>query len=214
MKPIASAAAFQVAFDVSRETMDRLTVFEALLLRWSHRINLVSRHSLPQRWRRHFADSAQLWRYCPSGAKLWLDIGSGAGFPGMVIAAIAVEQRPGLQVILAESNLRKAAFLAEAARACQLPVAVTGARIEACAAQGADVISARALAPLDRLIDLAKKHRAPGGICLFLKGEAVHNELARAHAVWRFAHRLHPSVTDPRAAVVEIGAIADEGRSA
>jgi 16S rRNA (guanine527-N7)-methyltransferase len=198
---------FRAAFDVSRETMARLGSHLALLERWNPRINLVSRSTLADAWSRHFADSAQLWRLRPPDARLWLDLGSGAGFPGLVIAALAAEASPGLHVRLVESDQRKAAFLREAARAAGLSVEVLDARIESLPPQGADVVSARALAPLAGLLPMLEKHRRPGGIGLFPKGGAVHKEIADASGHWRFDHKIYASLIEQKAAIVEIGAI-------
>jgi len=199
------AEAFQAAFGVSRETMQRLEAHLQLLEQWNPRINLVSRASMANAWDRHFADSAQLWRLRPPAARLWLDLGSGAGFPGLVIAALAAET-PDLQVRLVESDQRKAAFLATVIRATGVPATVVPERIEALEPQGADVASARALAPLDTLLAMLEKHRRQGGTGLFLKGASVHKEIAEAAVHWHFDHAIHPSLTDPRAAIVEIGA--------
>jgi 16S rRNA (guanine527-N7)-methyltransferase len=195
------------ACDVSRETLERLRVHQRLLDQWNPRINLVSRASLPHAWDRHFADSAQLWRLAPAGARLWLDLGAGAGFPGLVVAAIAAERAPNLHVHLIESDGRKATFLRTVARAAGLAVTVTDARIEMTPGVGADILSARALAPLDTLLAHAERHRRETGICLFPKGETVHNEIAEARRIWQFEPRIHPSLTDPRAAIIEIGAM-------
>jgi 16S rRNA (guanine527-N7)-methyltransferase len=202
-----AAAEFAAAFGVPRETMARFEAHRALLEQWNRRINLVSAASLADVWRRHVADSAQLWALCPESAGTWLDLGSGAGFPGLVIAALAADARPGLRVSLVESDQRKAAFLEAAARAAGLAVTVLTARAAALPPQRADVVSARALAPLAELLALAEKHRKPSGICLFPKGEAVHKEVADARARWHFDLRIHPSRTDSRAAIVEIGAM-------
>jgi 16S rRNA (guanine527-N7)-methyltransferase len=204
---IATGEAFRRAFDVSRETMTRLEAHRGLLEAWNRRINLVSRASLDDVWHRHFADSAQLWGLRPAGARHWLDLGAGAGFPGLVIAALAAEQMPGLRVTLVESDQRKAVFLRAAAQAADLAVTVLAERAERLPGQLADVVSARAVAPLSQLLALAEKHLAPQGICLFPKGGTVHKEIADARARWRFDHRMHPSRTDSRAAIVEIGAM-------
>jgi 16S rRNA (guanine527-N7)-methyltransferase len=206
--PTRTPEAFRAAFDVSRETMRRLEAIEGLLRRWNARINLVSEASMGEVWHRHFADSAQLWSLRPPGGRHWLDLGAGAGFPGLVIAAIAAEAEPELTMGLVESDARKAAFLDAAAVAAGLKVMVHRDRIEHLPAQSADVVSARALAPLDVLLAHAKKHLGTGGIGLFPKGRTVHKEITDAAARWRFDHRIHPSRTDPDAAIVEIGAIA------
>lgn len=187
--------------------MQRFEIHFDLLRRWNPRINLVSRASIADAWARHFADSAQLWAHRPRNASRWLDLGSGAGFPGLVIAAIAADAAPDLHVELVESDQRKAEFLGTVARAAGLSVTVAARRIEDLSPAGADVVSARALAPLSILLAAVEKHRRPGGIGLFPKGAAVHNELAEAKAHWRFEHKLHPSLTEAKAAIVEIGAI-------
>src|SRR5690606_10315113 len=131
---------------------------------------------------------------------------SGAGFPGLVIAILAREAAPDLRLHLVESDQRKCAFLRQVAIDTGLAVDITPARIESLPPQTADVVSARALASLTRLLAHAEKHLAPGGIGLFPKGRTVHNELAEAKQSWRFACRVHPSITDPEAAIVETGA--------
>jgi 16S rRNA (guanine527-N7)-methyltransferase len=199
--------AFSRAFDVSRETLARLEIHVALLRRWNPRINLVAPSTLAAVWTRHVVDSAQLWALRPADCRLWLDLGAGAGFPGLVVAAFAVEAAPGMTVRLVESDQRKAAFLTTVAREAGLPVEVVAERWQRLAPQGADVVSARALAPLAELLEALEKHRRAGGIGLFPKGAAVHKEIAEASVRWRFDHKLTPSRTEPRAAILEIGAI-------
>lgn len=193
--------------DVPRETIDRFEAHLAMLERWNPRINLVSRASLAEAVVRHVADSAQLWRLAPAGARVWLDLGAGAGFPGLVIAGIAAAAQPALEVRLVESDLRKAAFLRAAAEAMGVRARVFDTRIEGLVPQHADVVSARALAPLTALLGYAEIHRKPSGTGLFPKGETVHKEIEAAAERWRFEHQIHPSQTEPRAAIVEVGAI-------
>lgn len=199
--------AFQQAYDVSREAMARFDRYVDLLHRWNPRINLVSAATLADVWDRHIADSAQLLDLAPPDARLWLDVGSGAGFPGLVIAALSPERRPGLTVRVVESDQRKAAFLATVIREAALPATVVAQRWDSLPPSAADVVSARALAPLADLLGIVEKHARPGGIGLFPKGEAVHKEIAEAAVRWRFEHRLTPSRTQPKAAIVEIGAV-------
>jgi 16S rRNA (guanine527-N7)-methyltransferase len=193
--------------DVSRETVARLDELCSLVSHWNKRLNLVGPGTIPQLWTRHVADSAQLWLLAPPSSTSWRDLGSGAGFPGLVIAVLGRELAPALRVDLVESDQRKAAFLATAIRALDLAARVHPARIEGLALAPAEVLSARALAPLSGLIGYATSQRRHDGIALFPKGETVHKELAEAAARWSFEHRLHPSLTDPRSAIVEIGAI-------
>ena len=193
---------------VSRETTDRLARLVTLLLNWNRKINLIGRGTEPEVWHRHVLDSAQLWPLRPAAARTWVDLGSGAGFPGLVIAILATELDPGLDVILVEGDQRKAAFLATAVRELDLNATVHADRVEACAPFAAGVVSARALAPLVRLLEMTAIHRSTDGTGLFPKGETVHKELAEAARHWRFEHRLHRSLTDPAAAIVEVGALA------
>lgn len=201
-----SASEVSAVVDVSRETLERLAIHHRLLVQWNPRINLVSRVSLGDVWRRHFADSAQLWLHADPDATSWIDLGAGGGFPGLVIAALAAEHSRKLRVRLVESDQRKATFLRTVIREAGLPASVVEKRIEVRPDEPAEIVSARALAPLATLLDHAEKHRAATGICLFPKGETVHNEMADAQRNWRFDAVLHPSLTDPRAAIVEIGA--------
>lgn len=193
-------------FRVSRETMHRLDTHVHLLNKWNPRINLVSRDSLAGVWHRHVADSAQLWLHCPKDCRVWLDLGSGGGFPGLVVAAFATGTTD-LLVRLVEADARKAAFLAEVVRRADLQAEVVNERIESLPVQMADVVSARALAPLSTLLDVTSKLRRQGGIGLFPKGRTVHKELDDASRAWRFEARIHPSLTDAEAGIVEIGAL-------
>lgn len=193
--------------DVSRETAERLDIYESLLRKWNPAINLVARSTLGDLRRRHFADSAQLLALAPDGAGSWVDLGSGGGFPGMVVAILGHELRPRLRVTLVESDLRKAAFLAEVARRTGIEVAVRAERAEALPPAAADVVSARALAPLRDLIGLAARHLAPGGVGLFPKGAQHEAELADALETYRFSLQKVPSRTDPQAVILSVGGI-------
>lgn len=193
--------------NVSRETIKRLEAYESLVRKWNPRINLVSPGSLDLLWTRHFADSAQLFHLAPPSATHWADLGSGGGFPGLVIAILAAEARPGLRITLVESDQRKAAFLAAAARALDISVDILAHRIEALAPLCAEVISARALAPLDTLLGYAERHVVPGGVALFPKGATVGAEIARALEHWRFSYQKEPSKTDAQGVILIIGGI-------
>lgn len=202
-----SVEAFSAAVDVSRETLDRLTAYEALLRKWNVAINLVSPQTLSQVWTRHFLDSAQIFALGPDTARTWADLGSGGGFPGLVIAVLAAEKRPDLAVTLVESDRRKSAFLITAARELGLSVAVKSERIEALAPLQADILSARALAPLTDLLGFAERHLAPGGICLFPKGARWREELAPARERWSFQLDPHPSETESEAVILQIDGV-------
>lgn len=189
---------------VSRETEARLEEFADQLRKWNPRINLVSRPSLAQLDRRHIDDSAQLFALCPPGARNWLDIGSGGGFPGLVIAILAADAAPQLHVTLVESDQRKAAFLATAARASRVDVTIHPQRAEALPPQAADVLSARALAPLPQLLRHAERHLAPTGRAVFPKGAGHETELTEALASWRFSVQKIPSRTDPAGVILVV----------
>lgn len=196
---------FAEVFDVSRETMDRLVIYAGLLGKWNPKINLVANSTLANIWHRHMADSAQIWALAPEGARTWLDIGSGAGFPGLVIAAIAAEKAPELVVTLVESDRRKSVFLQTVAREMGVTAKVITKRIEALEPQKADILSARALAPLTQLFEFAEKHRKTDGICLFPKGARVNSELTEASSCWHMSYETFPSVTDQDAVILRIG---------
>lgn len=190
---------------VSRETLARLDAFEALVRRWSPRINLVSSRDLAALRHRHSLDSAQLLAHAPSAARNWVDLGSGGGFPGIVIAILAAEHRPSLRMTLVESDQRKSVFLRTAVRELALRVDILTRRIEAAAPPARfDVVSARALAPLPRLVPLAAPWCAEGGIFLFPKGESVEEELTAAAGSWHIAFDRLPSATAPGACILKI----------
>lgn len=206
--PPLTADDFQRRTDVSRETLARLETYAALLAKWQKAINLVAPNTLSDIWSRHFLDSAQLLPLAPAGARRWLDLGSGGGFPGLVIAAMGVPE-----VHLVESDQRKAAFLREAARAMSVPATVHVQRIEAVdpaalhqAMGGApDVISARALAPLPELLPLAQRLAGAGTLYLFPKGRQAEDELTAAQRYWTIGMvDMLPSQTDPAARILRI----------
>lgn len=191
---------------VSRETFERLALLVELLTKWQRTINLVAPATLPQVWRRHIADSLQVVELAPPTARIWVDLGSGGGFPGLVVAAVLAD-REGAQVHLVESDTRKAAFLREASRLARLPVEVHAQRIEKVAsglAAGCDVVSARALAPLPKLLDLAAPFLAAGALGVFLKGKDATRELTDAAKGWTLEVELAPSHTDPDGRIVVV----------
>lgn len=184
-------------FGVSRETVERLDAIVALLRKWQGTINLVAPASLPHVWTRHVADSLQLVPFAGERRR-WVDLGSGAGFPGLIVAA-ALAESPGTDITLVESDTRKAAFLREAARIAELPVTVLPNRIEQVAARiapGVEVVSARALAPLPTLLALAEPFLAQGALGLFPKGQDVDNELTEASKSWNVEATVSESRTD------------------
>jgi 16S rRNA (guanine527-N7)-methyltransferase len=190
---------------VSDDALARLDKFAALLTDWHRRINLIAPSTLPHIWTRHIADSLQLLPLAPN-AKIWVDLGSGGGFPGIPLAC-ALAQTPGADVHLVESNGKKAAFLREAVRITGVPATVHPERIENFGDSfggNADVVTARALAPLKSLCDQAFPLLAKGAIGLFLKGQDVEAELTEAAKYWTVEAGLKPSVTSRDGVIVVV----------
>ena len=188
---------------VSRETWARLDHFVAMLLRRQQTLNLVAASTLPQLWTRHVADSLQLVPLAPD-ARTWIDLGAGAGFPGLVIAC-ALAQTPGTQIHLVESKQKKAAFLRDVAAALSLPAIVHARRIEDFVADNMhsfDAVTARALAPLDKLLGYTIPLLKTGAVGLFPKGRDVAAELTQASKSWRIESELIPSKTDPQGRIL------------
>lgn len=189
---------------VSRETMERLEAYHGMLLKWQRTINLVAPSTLPAAWDRHFVDSAQLFFLASSSAKNWLDLGSGGGFPGLVIAVMAEEQRPDLSVTLVESDTRKCGFMREAARTMGVRVSILSQRISNIPKQSADVVTARALSNLTSLISYAQPHVDAGACLLFPKGESYQAELETIPLHWQTQVETFQSVTDPSATILRL----------
>ncbi|MEX0591160.1 MAG: 16S rRNA (guanine(527)-N(7))-methyltransferase RsmG [Xanthobacteraceae bacterium] len=187
---------------VSHETIVRLDQFVELFVRWQRAVQLVANSTLPKLWTRHIADSVQLVDLAPD-AKTWADLGSGGGFPGLVIA-LAIADRPGAFVHLIESNTRKAAFLREAARITRAPVKVHAERIESVSKRisPVDVVTARALASLPRIIEFSEPFLRAGALGIFLRGQDVDNELTEAAKSWKIQSKVLPSQTDPRGKIL------------
>ncbi|MEM9898207.1 MAG: 16S rRNA (guanine(527)-N(7))-methyltransferase RsmG [Pseudomonadota bacterium] len=191
------------AQNVSRETLARFEVYAGLLQKWNKQINLVSRKSLDDLWARHFLDSAQIWDLRESHQKKWLDLGSGGGFPGAVIAILAAEDG-SVDVTLVESDRRKAAFLREVSRHTEARFDVVAERIEELPPMGADVVSARALAPLSELLGHAAVHGSGHVVGIFLKGARVQEEIDEAKKDWHFNCERRTSVTDTSASILKV----------
>ena len=187
---------------ISALATERLQILVGLLAKWNAAINLVSPASLAEVWTRHVADSAQVLDAAPIRRARWLDMGSGAGFPGIVIALITADTPNPVEMTLVESDRRKAAFLSTVSRETGVPMIIQAARIEAVVPQNADTVSARALAPLVRLCSFAERHLATGGTALFLKGGHYAAEIAEARRTWSFALDVRKSSTDPAGAVL------------
>lgn len=190
-------------WNVSRETYERLTAYHDLVLKWSPKINLISKSSIPDLWERHIWDSAQVVDIAPKTGS-WVDIGSGGGFPGIVAAIFSKESTPERVVTMIESDHRKAAFLRTVVRELRLNAQVLVKRVEAATPQNADILSARALSDLSHLLEFAKRHLNPNGVALFPKGETWEKEVNAASESWSFHCNAHTSRTNPRAAILEI----------
>ena len=193
---------FTAQVDVSRETLDMLKRYAGLLRQWNSKINLVSPRTLDSLWSRHFLDSAQLLACAPSAGH-WVDLGSGGGFPGAVVAILSGSNQ---RTTLIESDQRKATFLRAVARKT-VPFTVISDRIEEAVPQNADVVSARALAPLPVLLDYVSRHLSPSGIAVLPKGRKADDELREALEHWRFDCETYPSKTDPDAVILTLGEI-------
>ena len=190
---------------VSHETTERLEHFVDLLLQWQKKINLIARSTIPELWTRHIADSLQLTSLAPA-ARVWVDLGTGAGFPGLIVACVLAGEA-GACVHLIESNEKKAAFLREAIRLLAVPAIVHSTRIEDFVANfrgQPEVVTARALAPLVVLLDLAAPLLETGAKGLFLKGQDVDAELTEATKYWTIEATLVPSKTNPLGRAVVI----------
>jgi 16S rRNA (guanine527-N7)-methyltransferase len=198
-----SAEGFAKIIGVSRETHDHLQDFVTLLKSWNRRINLVGRDTIGDIWRRHILDSAQLFRLIPPGTRTLVDLGSGAGLPGLILAVMGV---PGVHLI--ESDGRKAVFLREAIRVTRAPAVVHLARIDRIQPFIVDVVTARALAPLSELLRISEQFRDARTICVFPKGRMVEEELTEATKAWHMQVHRQPSLADPLGAILRLEAIA------
>ena len=197
--------------DVSRETMNRLEVYSKLLEKWNPAINLVSKTTLKNKWHRHFLDSAQLWQHLPDYAKILVDIGSGAGFAGLVLAIIALEKKPLLKFVLIESDSRKCAFMRNVSRETGIDINILTNRIENVEGLQADIVTARALATLSQLLTYSKDILKDGGTCLFLKGDTYVNEVYEAKKSWGFMLKERQRVTHQNRRILQLTGIKHAG---
>ena len=200
-----------IAGDVSRETFDSLVELDRLLHRWNVRINLVASSTISESWRRHVLDSAQLWPLLDGVADI-ADLGSGGGFPGLVLGALLTE-RPGGTIRLIESNRKKAAFLQTVTGELGIPARTIAERIERAVAEirAPQVITARALAPLSDLFELAEAWFAAGARGLFHKGRDYEREIEESTDKWQFDLIIHPSRIDVRSVVLEVSNVKRTG---
>ena len=190
--------------DVSRETLEKLERFSDLVGKWSKSINLVGKSTVSDSWNRHIIDSAQLFMLAPAQFKTWLDIGSGGGLPGIVIAILAEQLNPNARITLVESDQRKAQFLRTARRTFGLDIEIFAERIEEIPPLASDIVSARALGDLSQLLSFACKHGSASGVALFPKGRRYSEEIRSARNDWSFDVVARASMTDNEAKVLVV----------
>lgn len=184
---------------VSRETMSRLEAYVRLLAAWNARVNLVGRNTIGEVWLRHILDSSQLFPLLPRRARRIIDLGTGAGLPGLILAIMGVPE-----VHLVESNKKKANFLAEAISLTGAPARLHAQRSEAMKRESFDIVTARALAPLPDLLAFAEPFIGPNTVCLFHKGQGVAAELTEAAKGWNMAVERLPSATDKSGTILKL----------
>ena len=188
-------------YDVSRETFDKFLTFAALIEKWTKSINLIAGSTANDIFQRHIWDSVQVFQ--PFSGK-WVDMGSGGGFPGVVIAILTQSQSLTGEVVLIESDQRKATFLRTCARQLDVPITVIANRIERVEPQDAKIVSARALSRLTNLFDLSAQHLSADGMAIFQKGSRWRLEINEARKDWLFSYEAVPSKTDKDAAILKI----------
>ena len=192
------------SLNVSRETSERLKLLVDLLKKWNPRINLVSKSTLEEVWTRHILDSAQIFGLVDKPVAKWVDIGSGGGFPGLVVAILSMDDNSEFETTLIESDQRKCAFLRTVLRETGVCGRVLAKRIEEADPQHADILSARALAELGLLFTFAERHLSKGGTMLFPKGVTWEKELHAAQESWSFSHEVITSKTEPNSVILKV----------
>lgn len=197
----------EIGVSVSRETIQHLEAFGELTAKWTAKINLIAKSTVPDIWNRHIIDSAQVFQYSDN-PRHWVDIGSGGGFPGIVMAIIAKELSPNTKFTLIESDARKCTFLRTAIREFGLNAYVIPQRIEKAAPQGADIVSARALASIEDLLPMIEMHLRPEGQALLMKGRTYAEELNAVRGNWDFELAEYTSITEPDSRILSLKRIA------
>lgn len=195
-------------YDVSRETLLKLRAYEASLQEWQNKFNLVSKASLDDAWNRHFIDSMQLFKYIPQSAQSLYDFGSGAGFPGMVLAIMAAEKTPYLKVSLIESIGKKTLYLKHVSEICSVNVEIFNQRIESLPKNKVDVITSRAMTSLSDLLGYAYPFCKKETVCIFPKGKKHQEEIDEAKKHWQFECQIHPSETSSEGVILVITKLA------
>jgi 16S rRNA (guanine527-N7)-methyltransferase len=195
---------FVKSLNVSRETLNDFYEYKTLLSKWNEKINLVSKNTLVDIWERHFLDSGQIIKHVEASGKRWVDVGSGAGFPGLVVALLLRDRKIDCDLILVEKNLKKVLFLNEVIRKLNLSVKVVSDNIYTLEPLNADILTARAFSELNNLIEIAFRHRKKEGICLFLKGENYRIELDKTLNYWFFDYDIVDSLSSSSGKIIRV----------
>ena len=195
---------FVKSLNVSRETLNGFYEYETLLSKWNEKINLVSKNTLVDIWERHFLDSGQIIKHVEASGKRWVDVGSGAGFPGLVVALLLRDRKIDCDLVLVEKNQKKGFFLNEVIRKLNLSVEVVNGNIDTLEPLNADILTARAFSELNNLIEIAFRHRKKEGICLFLKGENYRIELDKTLNYWFFDYDIVDSLSSSSGKIIRV----------
>ena len=195
---------FVKSLNVSRETLNGFYEYKTLLSKWNEKINLVSKNTLEDIWQRHFLDSGQIIKHVEALGKRWVDVGSGAGFPGLVVALLLRDRKIDCDLVLVEKNPKKGFFLNEVIRKLNLNVEVVNDNIDTLEPLNADILTARAFSELNNLIEIAFRHRKKEGICLFLKGENYRIELDKTLNYWFFDYDIVDSLSSSSGKIIRV----------
>ena len=195
---------FVKSLNVSRETLNGFYEYETLLSKWNEKINLVSKNTLVDIWERHFLDSGQIIKHVEASGKRWVDVGSGAGFPGLVVALLLRDRKIDCDLVLVEKNSKKGFFLNEVIRKLNLSVEVVNENIDNLEPLNADILTARAFSELNNLIEIAFRHRKKEGICIFLKGENYRIELDKTLNYWFFDYDIVDSLSSSSGKIIRV----------
>ena len=195
---------FIKGFNVSRETLNSFCEYQTLLAKWNKKINLVSKNTLANLWERHFLDSGQIINHVDASGKRWVDVGAGAGFPGLVVALLLRDRKIDCDMILVEKNTKKVFFLNEVIRKLNLNVKVVNKNVESIESLNADILTARAFSELKKLVELALIHRKERGVCLFLKGENYRFELDKTLNYWFFDYDVFDSLSNSSGKIIRV----------
>ena len=195
---------FVKSLNVSRETLNGFYEYETLLSKWNEKINLVSKNTLVDIWERHFLDSGQIIKHVEVSGKRWVDVGSGAGFPGLVVALLLRDRKIDCDLVVVEKNPKKVFFLNEVIRKLNLSVGVINENINALEPLNADILTARAFSELNNLIEISFRHRKKEGLCLFLKGENYRFELDKTLNYWFFDYDVVESLSSSSGKIIRV----------